>query len=387
MLKSMINPDLSGKHTIFILTFLFFTFLSTNLFAQVTQEWVARYNGPVNGDDRPTLLAVDGIGDVYVTGSNVGSGTSWDYCTIKYPQTTIQIPPAPVLVSPPNGATSVVTNPLLDWDSAATAESYRVQVSMDIGFFSTVYDSSNITITQFQIPVNGLLIDTIYFWRVNASNSSGTSAWSSTWCLATIVTPPITPVLLSPPNGSIVSTTPLLDWNDVNSATSYRLQVSEVSNFMTTVIDKISLTESSYQVPCGILSDYVKYYWRARARNVGGWSPWVSAWNFTTQPIGINHIAGEIPIDYYLYSNYPNPFNPTTKIKIDIPKSSFVKLIVYDILGREIKTLVNEKLDAGRYEVEWPSLTGDASDYPSGIYYYKLIADEYVNVKKMILLK
>ena len=320
------------KHTKLIFTFLLFILLSINLFAQ------------------------------------------------KYSFAPILIPPAPVLVSPPNGATSVSTNPLLDWDSAATAESYRVQVSMDIGFFSTVYDSSNITITQFQIPNNGLLINTVYFWRVNSSNSSGTSPWSSTWCFSTIVTPPITPVLLSPPNGSMVTTTPLLDWNDVNSATSYRLQVSGVANFMTTVIDEISLAESNYQIPNAVLTNDVKYYWRARARNAGGWSPWASAWCFTTQPVGINPIAGEIPVDFHLYSNYPNPFNPTTKIKFDIPKSSYVKLIVYDVLGREIKTLVNEKLNAGRYDVSW---TG--SDYPSGVYIYKLYTGDFVDLKKMVL--
>jgi len=317
-----------------------------------------------------------------VTGNCTGSGTNYDYATIKYSQTPSTIPPVPVLVSPPNGLTNVSINPLLDWDSAASAESYRVQVSTDIGFFSTVYDSSNIAVTQFQIPNNGLLINTIYFWRVNASNSSGTSPWSSTWCFATIVAPPITPVLLSPPNGSIVSTTPLLNWNDVNSATSYRLQVSEVANFMTTVIDKISLTESNYQVPGGVLSNNVKYYWRARARNASGWSSWASAWNFTTQPIGIDPIAGEIPVDFYLYSNYPNPFNPSTKIKFDIPNSSFVKMVVYNSLGQEVTTLVDEKLSAGSYETSW-----DGSNCPSGVYFYRLVTDEYVSVKKILLIK
>jgi hypothetical protein len=90
----------------------------------------------------------------------------------------------------------------------------------------------------------------------------------------------------------------------------------------------------------------------------------------------------EVPLEYSLSQNYPNPFNPKTKIRFDLHKSSQAKLIVYSILGREIKTLVNEKLNAGSYEVSW-----DGSDYSSGIYFYKLVADEYVNVKKMVLLK
>ncbi|MBC8486026.1 MAG: T9SS type A sorting domain-containing protein, partial [Bacteroidetes bacterium] len=73
---------------------------------------------------------------------------------------------------------------------------------------------------------------------------------------------------------------------------------------------------------------------------------------------------------------------PSTKIKFDIPKSSYVKLIIYDVLGREITTLVDEKLNAGRYDVNW-----DGSSYPSGVYFYRLVTDEYVNVKRMVLLK
>ena len=102
---------------------------------------------------------------------------------------------------------------------------------------------------------------------------------------------------------------------------------------------------------------------------------------------GITKSESQIPTDYALSQNYPNPFNPSTKIKFDIPKSSYVKLIVYDVLGREISTLVNEKLNAGRYEVNWPAPTGDGSVYPSGVYFYKLIADEYVSVKKMLMIK
>jgi len=97
---------------------------------------------------------------------------------------------------------------------------------------------------------------------------------------------------------------------------------------------------------------------------------------------GIEPVSELIPLTYKLYENYPNPFNPTTNIKLDIPKVSNVKLTVFDILGKEITTLINEDLKAGSYEVDW-----DGSDYPSGVYFYKLIAGDFVNVKKMVLLK
>jgi hypothetical protein len=98
---------------------------------------------------------------------------------------------------------------------------------------------------------------------------------------------------------------------------------------------------------------------------------------------GIHAIGSEIPKSFALFQNYPNPFNPVTNIKFSLPEASFTKLIIYDELGREITTLVNEKQNAGTYEVDW-----DGSSYPSGVYFYKLIAnEEIIETKKMILLK
>jgi len=89
-----------------------------------------------------------------------------------------------------------------------------------------------------------------------------------------------------------------------------------------------------------------------------------------------------IPTEFTLYPNYPNPFNPTTTIKYDIPKTNDVSLIIYDILGRKVKELVNEKQQPGRYEVQL-----NASNLASGIYIYQLISDKYISSRKMILLK
>lgn len=96
----------------------------------------------------------------------------------------------------------------------------------------------------------------------------------------------------------------------------------------------------------------------------------------------VRKIGNEVPGIYNLYQNYPNPFNPSTSIRFDLKNSSNVKLIVYNIQGKEITTLVNEKLNIGSYEVDWT-----ASGYPSGVYFYKLVTDEFVNTKKMVLLK
>ncbi len=100
-------------------------------------------------------------------------------------------------------------------------------------------------------------------------------------------------------------------------------------------------------------------------------------------PIGIQNISSTIPEKFELYQNYPNPFNPVTKIKFDIPKNIVVKIKIYDVLGREIEVLVNEKLEAGTYEVNW-----QASNYPSGVYFYRIESEgEFEKTGKMILLK
>jgi predicted esterase len=89
-----------------------------------------------------------------------------------------------------------------------------------------------------------------------------------------------------------------------------------------------------------------------------------------------------LPEEYVLFQNYPNPFNPTTNIKYDLPKNSFVKLVVYDALGREVEILVNEKQSPGNYEA-----TFNASQNPSGVYFYRLTTDGFSETKRMILIK
>jgi hypothetical protein len=90
-----------------------------------------------------------------------------------------------------------------------------------------------------------------------------------------------------------------------------------------------------------------------------------------------------------LKQNFPNPFNPTTKIRFALPKSSFAKLIVYDVLGKEVKTIASERLNAGIYEVDF-----DGTDYPSGVYFYTLIVrqaepstGEFRQTNKMVLMR
>jgi hypothetical protein len=89
-----------------------------------------------------------------------------------------------------------------------------------------------------------------------------------------------------------------------------------------------------------------------------------------------------IPSEFSLGQNYPNPFNPTTVINYQLPITSYVTIRVFDVLGREVAILVNEKKEAGKYEVEW-----NADSSPSGVYFYKLVAGNYIETRKMLLIR
>ena len=97
---------------------------------------------------------------------------------------------------------------------------------------------------------------------------------------------------------------------------------------------------------------------------------------------GIKNISTEIPRSFKLEQNYPNPFNPNTVISFQLPVDGQVSLKIYDLLGKEISTLVNEKLAPGTYTVDW-----NASQYPSGVYFYRLQTEGYTETRKMLLTK
>jgi len=102
-------------------------------------------------------------------------------------------------------------------------------------------------------------------------------------------------------------------------------------------------------------------------------------------PLSTANIAykqAEIPVMYGLSQNYPNPFNPTTEISFNLPSASHVKLEVFNIMGQKVGTLVDGQFEAGEHVVQW-----DGSDAASGVYFYRLQADDFVDTKKMVLLK
>ncbi len=212
-----------------------------------------------------------------VSATNAG-GTSAFSATFRF--TTIIVPPAmPTLVSPSDNATGVSTTVTLSWSVSTGATSYRVQLSTDSTFATTVFDSSGIVTTS--VSRSGLANNTKYFWRVNATGTGGTSAFSTAFRFTTIVAPPPAPTLVSPTDGAIgVSTSPTLIWGASTGAASYTVQVSLLANFSTIVVNQGGITTNSFSLSG--LGNNTTYYWRVSATNAGGTSPFSAARSFTT---------------------------------------------------------------------------------------------------------
>jgi hypothetical protein len=311
------------------------------------QIWVQQYNGLGIGNTGANSLAIDSYKNVYITGFSPGLQTYWDYFTIKYSYSGVQ-----------------------QWVRRFNTDS-MISTSANDGKSIVLDNTRNIYIAGFagfttgQQPTN--------FCTLKYSNS-GEILWVKR-------------------DSAVVWGGPISMVNDNN--------------------DNIYIAGSTSKLPLYASYTTIKYdssgtqKWRQTYNNQNGDSwPYSllvdKAYNiFLTgsssasmctikysQPVGIIHNNKQIPGHFVLHQNYPNPFNPVTKIKLEIPLSKgglrglSVKLIIYDVLGHEVTTLVNEQLKPGSYEVLW-----DGSNYTSGVYFYRIFTDQYSETKKMILLK
>jgi photosystem II stability/assembly factor-like uncharacterized protein len=165
--------------------------------------------------------------------------------------------------------------------------------------------------------------------------------------------------------------------------------IPKTSNFRGVVYKTTNSGKTwGYQIP----DTNINYYQLAHidfANKLSGWTYLPIEFGFHTKTGGdttfftsIKQSSNFIPQEFQLYQNYPNPFNPLTIIRLDIQKTGMIKLIIYNVLGKKISILVNEKLAAGSYEYEF-----DGSTLPSGVYFYSLITEKNTLTKKMLLTK
>jgi len=282
------------------------------------------------------------------------------------------------LYTPVNGTTGLILTPTLKWNQDSSSNSYTIQVSTD-GFSTFVVNG---TTNDISITISDLDYNTQYSWRVRGSNQSGDGEWSEVWTFSTVEKPlPPSEPLIPFDGQENVGTLTEFKWENVDSSSSYHLQLSTDSTFSSMVFESTQIESSPYTLtePIGLNS---RYHWRVRvlSENELRHSEWSDTLSFTT---GVRTSIEEVvPTEYSLNQNYPNPFNPTTTITYSLPQSGIVTLNVYDITGRFITTLVNGTKRAGMHSVEF-----DASTLSSGMYVYTLETDGYRQTRQMMLVK
>jgi uncharacterized delta-60 repeat protein len=315
------------------------------------EQWVKRYNGPGNNNDEAYAITLDDYGNVIVTGESVGIGTGQDYTTIKYNSSGVQ-----QWIARYNNASAnstdiaraiIVAN---NKDVLVTGSSKSSSASGSEDYLTIRYDQNgdSIFVNRYNGSINST--DIAYSIVVPNSNNSvfitGSSKTSSGTGGEDIVT-----LKLNPSGNQIQKTT------IYNPGSDAGLDVKLNSN------EDIFL--AGYMAGTGTGSDMTI------AEYTGG--------SLITT---ISALTGNIPSSYNLYQNYPNPFNPSSVFKFDVPENSFIKISIYDALGRELFSPVNDYMTAGKYEI-----TLTMNSFSSGIYFYKMTSGSFMDIKKMILVK
>jgi hypothetical protein len=301
---------------------------------------------------------------------------------------SVMVPPAKTtLVAPLNGTQNVKPDSVvLVWRSVSTAASYNLQVSVLNS--STTYTGLTDTTYMLRNLAQNLAN---YTWKVEAINAGGTSHYTDSFTFTTIIAAPGVPTLLLPPaNNEEIPVNTQFTWRASPPpvlATKYRLQVALDNAFATVVRDTIVFEDTTLTL-ADALDGLTDYYWHVSGGNAGGFGEYSAFQLFTTaSTVSVDELAG-VPTEYALLQNYPNPFNPSTTIRYDLPSTAYVKITIYDVLGRVVATLVDGIQAANRYTVEW-----NATDVSSGVYFYRMEArnqdgsGDFNSVKKLLFMK
>ncbi len=197
--------------------------------------------------------------------------------------------------------------------------------------------------------------------------------------LRTYLASPLRPALISPNGTTGELRNPLLVWHASESAASYKIQVSGNSTFSTLAVDT---TGADTLLQLRPLAANTKFYWRVSATNQHGTSSYSTTASFTTGQTTTVEEFLAIPATFELHQNYPNPFNPVTSVSYAVGSHQHVSIKIYDASGREVVTLVDESKPTGHYRT-----TFDARGLTSGVYFIRLSAGEFADMKKAVLMR
>lgn len=263
--------------------------------------------------------------------------------------------------------------------SEAPLNSYNVRFITDAAV-GTLYEKPAITVQQrsYLQPQNVLVTCTKNSRAVYHSSTNGGASWNIDFALGgsnqVVDFTSCSSDTLTAGGGYFMAV--YVD----NDGDSLSIRRGVIGNLGSTLHKKNSNQSTGVLAPaCAIYKEGLNKY---GAFAYTGSGPTDIYYNMENLVTGIQSIGNNLPDKFNLSQNHPNPFNPATNIQFSIPKSSFVKLVVYDIQGRKVETLVNQQVNAGTYNADW-----NAARYSSGIYFYKLETDGYTETKKMMLVK
>jgi hypothetical protein len=278
-----------------------YDYLTVKYYPDGDTAWLRRYDGPVNGSDYATAIAVDDSGYVYVAGSSEGTGTYHDYVTIKY-----------------DPAGNQVWVRRYDYGVSGSDKAYDMAIDGSSSVYVTGHSGGGGTVSFDYATIKYL--------------SNGDTAWVMRYN--------------GPASGSDYAQAIAVDDSGNVCVTGYSDEGSGTDNDFCTI--KYVQTSSGVKDETG---------------------------------------DRERPSEFVLSQNYPNPFNPSTKIKFTLAKSGFVVLQIYDTLGRKVRNLVSEELSSGYKSVIWDGRNDEGKDVASGVYFYQLKVGDLSEPKKMLLLK
>jgi hypothetical protein len=288
---------------------------------------------------------------------------------------------APQLLQPANGSVDQPLTMRFEWRRVTSATGYAFQLATDSTFATGIVKNDTSIADTFRV-VHGLSNNTTYYWHVRARQGSAYGAFSLTWRFVTLPRVPdtVTLVQLADSVIGVPNSDVRFIWRHAQpSVDRYWFELAMDPQFSLTSIDS-TLTDSTKLVET--LLDGTRYYWRVRAGNADGWGPFSMARTFHVGPLDVRLLDAGVPTTFALEQNYPNPFNPATGIRFQLPGASHVRLSVYDLLGREVAVLVDDRVGPGRYQVSF-----DGAGLSSGVYIYRLVAGSFIESRRMLLTK